>query len=185
MLLIAGLIGYEGISTEAVGKVSKLESLVIYLCKSRLFGFNAHYLRYLVFLCDWLSALDYEKTITGEKWVRAGIFGPSTASLNPFWIGDEIRKSPYIKVIADQVIVWPRWSAKYDLDENEISVADTILSMTKGFSLKDLALFVSGTYPFRRSNNLYETFDLLALADEYREESRRIRRLDRSEENVS
>lgn len=127
----------------------------------------------VMYLCDWYSALVYEKTVTNFQWMfKTGdirpvsrireYFGKSKFTLT--YTAESLRKS--------SAMIEYHGEAYFPLltDQNK-EVIDSVLDATKGLASNELVYYAGATYPYHALGHSV-ILDLCNLAKEYKEKKK-------------
>lgn len=121
----------------------------------------------LVYLSDWLSAIENEKQLTNISWFYDN-YGPSNSALRNkimecFTVVDE-NGSRKVKIpqVYESMISCP-----------EKIIIDKIIRLTKNKSYDDFRRYVISTYPLVASNQ-YSDLNLVELAKQYKVEKEKL-----------
>jgi len=124
----------------------------------------------MVYLADWKSVLVRGNSITSIKWVFDN-YGPFSYNVFNSVVDDQGFEIGYTtnafgarkKLIkAKDGIVYPT------LNEEERGILDNIIDMTRPLNWQEFIKLIYSTYPILTQDR-YSTLDLVALAQEYKE----------------
>lgn len=149
--------------------MTKIQQATAYLLhKSQSSTLSAQRLVFLLYLADWLSALRYGQTISGETWTF-GHHGPDSESLRRSMASNRHFHSTF------NDSQWPpRIEVRFvgnkefdQLSDDTITVLDYVAQMSNRLMFDQLTDTVYQTYPVSAPTR-YETLDLIELAEEFR-----------------
>lgn len=147
--------------------MNKLESLCLHIIEKSEAPISELKLGYLVYLCDWASALYTKKKITDKKYEY---FMGSIKND----ILDSINYSPYFKTITENqsagikrtTIISSQGDLHTTLTKKEVSIVNSILSKVGDFYFNELVLYVASTKPLNEPE-IYTILDLEESARTY------------------
>jgi hypothetical protein len=149
--------------------MTKIQQATAYLLhKSQSSTLSAQRIVFMFYLADWLSALRYGQTISGETW-KFGHHGPDSESLRRSMASNRLFRSTFDDT------QWPHrievsFVGKEEFDHlsgDAITVLDYVAQLTDSLMFNQLTDTVYQTYPVSAPTR-YETLDLVELAEELR-----------------
>jgi uncharacterized phage-associated protein len=149
-----------------------LTSIILYICKEypHKYDLSDARLTKIIYLADWKYALEYEKELTGIKWVF-NHYGPYVFDVfrcaqksNSISIesGLNFYNSPKIIIKAKENAQKPK------LDSSVTEILDSMIDKVQKRTWAQFIQLVYSTYPILTQPR-YSALDLVALAREYKE----------------
>jgi hypothetical protein len=126
----------------------------------------------MVYLADWFSALLDEKQLTNIDWVfnHYGPYVDDVVESAHSALGFKIVETNTMYGTSKYVISYNGDIDNIELEDREKDILNTVIEKTKTMYFNDFVDYVYSTYPVK-TNERYSTFDLVSLANKYKEEN--------------
>lgn len=154
--------------------MKKLQRIIAFLCseyphKSEI---TKARLTKMVYLADWFSALLDGKQLTDIKWVfnHYGPYVDDVVDAAHSALGFKIEHETTMYGSSKYVISFNGVIDDLDLKGRERDILNAVIKKTKSMYFNEFVDYVYSTYPVKTKER-YSTFNLVRLAEKYKEES--------------
>lgn len=153
--------------------MNRLQNIMAYFCieyphKSEL---SKARLTKMIYLADWFSSLADGKKLTDIEWLF-NHYGPYVEDvMDNASVSEGFRISQEVTMYGSQkyVVSFVGELDSESLSQRDKKILDLVIEKTKPLYFNDFINYVYSTYPVK-SKNRYSTLDLVALANEYKEQ---------------
>ncbi len=153
--------------------MNRLQNIMAYFCieyphKSEL---SKARLTKMIYLADWFSSLADGKKLTDIEWLF-NHYGPYVEDvMDNASVSEGFRISQEVTMYGSQkyVVSFVGELDSESLSQRDKKILDLVIEKTKSLYFNDFINYVYSTYPVK-SKNRYSTLDLVALANEYKEQ---------------